>query len=188
MTRNLSEHILKTASELFYQHGIQATGIDAIVKASGVAKMSLYKYYPSKNDLILAYLQHSAESFNAMIINGLNDVDNDKQKLLKVFDLFAAFLRSPDFRGCPFINASAEFSQQAGPIQQAATAFYENFADFLEGLAANAGLSNSKKLASQLSILIAGAVVREQMQANSGAMQQALEAAEILINTYEQAI
>ena len=65
MTRNLQEHILKTASELFYSQGINATGIDAIVKASGVAKMSLYKYFPSKDALVLAHLQKSGENMRA---------------------------------------------------------------------------------------------------------------------------
>ncbi len=182
MTRNLREHILQTASELFYSQGIKATGIDTIVKASGVAKMSLYKYFPSKDDLVLAHLQRSKEAMQAAMLSWLADKDGDpRQKLLAVFDFFAEIMANPGFRGCPFINAAAEFADQASPVQQATAEFYAAFRQLLADLAKQTGISNADELASQLSMLIAGAIVREQMQKQSGAMRTATAAAEILI-------
>jgi len=72
MTRNLKEHILQTASGLFYSQGIKATGVDTIVKAAGTTKMSLYKYFPSKDDLILAHLQKSGAEMRVLIMNAID--------------------------------------------------------------------------------------------------------------------
>jgi AcrR family transcriptional regulator len=185
MARNIREHILQTASELFYSHGIKSTGIDTIIKASGVAKMSLYKYFPSKDDLVLAHLQKSKENMAAYIANGLNACNGSpKQKLLAIFAIFAELLANPGFRGCPFINASAEFAEASHPIQQAAAEFSESFRCLLADLTVKAGITAADALAGQLSLLITGAMVKEQMQKNSGAMDSAAAAAEVLIEYY----
>ncbi|MGD0958403.1 MAG: TetR/AcrR family transcriptional regulator [Methylomonas sp.] len=182
MPRNLRDHILKTASELFYSHGIKATGIDAIVKACGIAKMSLYKYFPAKEDLILAHLQNSAEEMRARISIVLDSGElTPQQKLLGVFDVFSQLLVSPGFRGCPFINASAEFADANHPVLQASAEFYASFSSVLINLAAQAGCKNAEELGHQLAMLIAGATVMEQMRKNSGAMRSAYAAAQILI-------
>jgi AcrR family transcriptional regulator len=184
MARNLREHILQTASELFYRQGIKATGVDTIVKATGIAKMSLYKYFPSKDDLVLAHLQRSREIMRAHILSGIETRTSDpKQKLLAVFEVFEELLENPSFRGCPFINASAEFAEEASPIQQAAAEFSESFRKMLAGLAQEAGIAetNAEELSKQLSMLIAGAMVREQMQRHSKAMRTAHAAAVVLI-------
>jgi len=182
MTRNLREHILNTASELFYSQGIKTTGIDAIVKASGVAKMSLYKYFPSKDDLVLAHLQKKSAAMQDFFSNGLAaKVCEPKQKLLAVFELFEQLLSDPGFRGCPFINAAAEFAETANPVQLAAAEFYKEFNAVLTELARQAGAVNPEQLAAQLSLLISGAIVREQIQRHSGAIRTAYLAAEMLI-------
>jgi AcrR family transcriptional regulator len=174
---------LQTASELFYQQGIKATGIDTIVKASGIAKMSLYKYFPSKDALVLAHLKSSAESLWKKILTGIDDKDyTPQQKLLAVFTFFDAFVTSPDFRGCPFINASIEYADAASPIHQTAAEFYQELSNQLTDWAGQAGCSEPEELATQLSILLAGAITREQIHNGSGAMRNAYKAAKILLN------
>lgn len=185
MTRNLQQHILDTASELFYSQGIKATGVDTIVKAAGTTKMSLYKYFPSKDDLVLAHLQKSREAIRERIVSNIDSrATAPKDKLLAVFDVFDELQANPAFRGCPFINASAEFAEEGGPVQQAAAEFSENFMRLLADLARQAGAAQAEELAQQLSILIAGAMVREQMRRHSGAMRSARKAAEILIDSF----
>ena len=116
------------------------------------------------------------------MLSWLADKDSDpRQKLLAVFDFFEEIMANPNFRGCPFINAAAEFAEQANPIQRVTAEFYTSFRGFLADLATQAGIANAEELASQLSMLIAGAIVREQMQKHSGAMRTATAAAEILI-------
>lgn len=183
MTRNLQDHILQIASELFYTQGIKTTGVDAIVKAAGTTKMSLYKYFPSKDDLVVAHLQRSRENMRLLLQSAVEaKTGQPKQQLLAVFEVFEALQANPSFRGCPFINASAEFAAESSPVQQAAAEFSESFRQMLAQLASAAGISNAEELSKQLSMLIGGAMVREQMQRQSGAMQTARAAAEILID------
>lgn len=184
MARNLQEHILQTASQLFYSQGIKATGVDAIVKAAGTTKMSLYKYFPSKDDLVRAHLCRSRDVLLDQIRNGIQRrADNPKQQLLAIFEVFEDLLDTPDFRGCPFINAAAEFAAENNPVQQLAAEFYAQFHSLLADLAKQAGILSPGKLASQLVILIAGTIVNAQIQGHAEAMHHAHTAAQILINS-----
>jgi AcrR family transcriptional regulator len=145
--------------------------------------MSLYKYFPSKDDLVLAHLHKSAENMQNMLLTGLAARPcPPRQKLMLVFEIFAELIASPDFRGCPFINAAAECADANSPIQQTSAAFYDSFCGLLAELAEQAGSQDPAELARQLDLLIAGAIVREQMQSDSGAMRSAYKAAEILID------
>lgn len=185
MTRNLQEHILQTASQLFYSQGIKTTGVDAIVKAAGTTKMSLYKYFPSKDDLVLAHLRKSRAAMLKHIQNGIeNSAGDPRQKLLAVFDVFQSLLNTPEFRGCPFINAAAEFAAENNPVQQAAAEFYTDFRKLLADLATQAGIADAELLAAQLTTLISGAIVGEQIQRRADTMRNANAAAKILIDYY----
>lgn len=183
MSRNLQEHILQAASALFYRQGIKSTGVDAIVKAAGTTKMSLYKYFPSKDDLVLAHLCKSRAAMLARIQSGINGAgQTPKQQLQAVFDVFAAMPGNPEFRGCPFINAAAEFAEENNPVQRAAADFYVEFSKLLEELAKQAGSHDAEQLAAQLILLISGAIVGEQIHRNAQAMANARAAATILID------
>ncbi|MGR9086753.1 MAG: TetR/AcrR family transcriptional regulator [Gammaproteobacteria bacterium] len=187
MSIGLKERILQTASELFYSQGIKATGVDAIVKAAGTTKMSLYKYFPSKDDLVLAHLQKSGTEMQARIIRGVDHrTSKPKEKLLAVFDVFAELLCIEGFRGCPFINASAEYAGDAHAVLKASADFYDGFRRSLTDIAAEAMAIKPEELASQLTLLIAGAIVTEQMKKDSGAMTTARQAAKILIEQCRQ--
>lgn len=188
MSRNLQQHILQTASELFYSQGIKATGVDAVVKAAGTTKMSLYKYFPSKDDLVIAHLRLSQENLRRRLMESVVETDLPaRQKLLAVFDVFAQFQSDPAFRGCPFINASAEFADDNSPVQQTAAELSESLRQLLAQLAAEAGIADADTLSKQLAMLLAGAMVRERMQRNSGAMAVAKAAAAALIGLAEAA-
>jgi len=182
MARNLQDHILQTASALFYIQGIKATGVDAIVKAAGTTKMSLYKYFPSKDDLVLAHLSKSREAMLNRILIGMEQrASEPKQKLLAVFAVFDELSSSPEFRGCPFINAAAEFAEAANPVQRAAAEFSDTFQQVLTDLARQAGARDPEALSQQLAMLISGAMVSEQRRRESGAMRTAAAAAKVLI-------
>jgi AcrR family transcriptional regulator len=189
MPGNLKERILQAASELFYSQGIKTTGVDAIVKAAGTTKMSLYKYFPSKDDLVLAHLQKSGAEMRARILTGIDNRANDpKGKLLAVFDVFDELLSIAEFRGCPFINASAEFALEDNPVQQASAEFYNGFRNALTEITRQAMAKNPEELSGQLVLLIAGAIVSEQMKRDSGALAAARRAAEILIAGFEKGL
>jgi AcrR family transcriptional regulator len=183
MSSNLKERILQSASDLFYRQGIRATGVDAIVKAAGTTKMSLYHYFPSKNDLVLAHLQKTAETMRERILAGIAArASEPKARLLAVFDVFGELLASETFRGCPFINAATESAAEDEPFRLASADFYLQFRRRLSELAAEAAARQPELLSRQLILLISGAIVAEQMQRDSGAIQAARAAAEILID------
>ncbi|MDP1666676.1 MAG: TetR/AcrR family transcriptional regulator [Methylobacter sp.] len=182
MSLNLQEKILQAASELFYSQGIRATGVDAIVKAASTTKMSLYKYFSSKDDLVIAFLRKRDEDFRVWFVDQVNGkADTPKAKLLAIFDVIGEWMAVPEFRGCAFINAAAEFPLEGNPVHQVSAEFYDHFRNYIADLAEQYGSKSPKNLALQLSLLIEGAIVSEQMKRHSGSAEQAKQAALVLI-------
>lgn len=182
MSVNLQEKILQAASELFYSQGVRATGVDAIVKAANTTKMSLYKYFPSKDDLVVAFLRKRDEDFRSWFVGQVDGkADNPKDKLLAIFDVIGEWMDIPEFRGCAFINAAAEFPLEGNPVHQVSAEFYDKFRSYIADLARQCGSKFPESLALQLSLLIEGAIVSEQMRRHSGAAEQARQAAIMLI-------
>jgi AcrR family transcriptional regulator len=183
MSLNLQERILQAAAELFYSQGIRATGVDAIVKAANTTKMSLYKYFSSKDDLILAFLRKRDEDFRVWFVAQVNNkADTPETRLLAIFDVIDEWMAIPEFRGCAFINAAAEFPLEGNPVHQVSAEFYDKFRRYMTDLAKEFGSKSPEVLALQLSLLIEGAIVSEQMKRHSGSAIRAKQAAVILIN------
>jgi AcrR family transcriptional regulator len=109
--------LLDTATRLFYAHGVHAVGIDRIIADADVAKASFYKHFPSKEDLVLAYVREQDELGRAAVAS-LPD-QPPRQMLLTLFDRIDEAARQPGYRGCPFLNAAAEYPDPASPVRQA---------------------------------------------------------------------
>ena len=182
-TANARERILLAANAHFSNQGIRATGVDNIVKSANTTKMSLYKYFPSKEALIVAYLQNRDAEFWTWFVKQVDGkAQSPKDKLLAIFDVHAEWLVSPDFQGCTFISASAEFPDQSHAVHQASAAFYSKFRNYTTDLAGQAGARFPERLAGQLCALFQGAIVSEQLQRHSGAADDAKSAAALLID------
>lgn len=105
------DRLLQTAGRLFYAEGIHAVGINRVLAVSGVAKRTLYRHFATKEDMVAAYLQDSSARFRERLAERLADPDlAADDRVLIPFDLLAEAARSDDWRGCPFINAGAEYS------------------------------------------------------------------------------
>jgi len=105
------QQILETASELFYQKGIQHVGINEVIAESGVAKRTLYRWFPSKDKLIEEVMKHRAQRWIQWFEKAVIDHGNTpKERLLATFDVLREWYASPGFRGCPFINAVLELA------------------------------------------------------------------------------
>lgn len=179
------DRILHAASALFYSQGIKATGVDAIATQAGSNKMTLYKHFSSKEELVVAFLRKRDEDFRSWFVAQIDDrAQHPKDKLLAIFDVIGEWLEIPEFRGCAFINAAAEFPVESNPIHQVSAEFYDNFRSYISGLATQCGIATAECLALQLSLLVEGAIVSEQMKRNSGAALQAKQAARVLIDSY----
>jgi len=109
--------ILNTATNLFYAEGVHAVGIDRIIAEAGVAKATFYKYFPAKDELVRAYIQEQSRQGRAMIDEIIERSARDS--ILAIFDLVADAATQPGYRGCPFLNAAAEYPDPSHPVRQA---------------------------------------------------------------------
>ncbi len=176
----LREKILHVASDLFQTRGINSTGVDTIVAVAGTTKMTLYKYFHSKENLILEVLQKGHQDFQAWL-NGKMSSKKPTEKLQQLFDHIEEWITAPDFRGMAFLKASAEFPNEENAVHRLSAEQSRQFKQYLAGLATDAGAKDPEALALQLSLLIEGAVQAEQMKRGSGAIKYAKKAAKILI-------
>ncbi len=180
-TKAISEarqRIVETADRLFYQQGIRAVGIDRIIAEAGVAKMSLYKHFPSKDDLILAVLKYREETFQASFQAALEQHGKKLKDPLRAF--FAAlkeWFESPGFRGCAFINACVELADPAHPATEFVRGYKRRFADSLRGLVEKAVGNKTASVAPAVYLLIEGAIVTAVIQGSPDAIDVAREAA-----------
>lgn len=186
MLNSTQEKILLTASRLFYNQGIRATGIDTIIREAGISKMSLYKYYASKNDLIVAYLLRQEKIFMKRYESKALKIESPKDKLLAVFDINNESMESDEYRGCPFFNALSEFLIDEEPVRKVALEIFNRFWLLIVNLAEQSEINQPNSLASQLTMLLYGSIASVQVNRYAGATNHAKEIAEILINKYQQ--
>src|SRR3954470_14788529 len=128
--------LMDTAWRLFYRDGYRAVGIDTVLAEAGVAKMTLYNHFASKDELIVALLEQES----ATVLENLQQAAEGggrsaSRRLLGVFDGLEKFCGRPDFRGCAFIRALSEFPDVEHPVHQAAWRHKEALTAFLRGLA-----------------------------------------------------
>lgn len=176
------EHLVETALALFSEHGYHAVGIDTVLARAGVAKMTLYNHFPSKEDLILAVLARKAEQSAAGVEKALAGAGADPEaRLLALFDWLELWFRSPDFRGCIFVKAAGEYPEKQDKPHQAAQAFKQARLDLLAGLCRALKVRRPDALARQLAVLMEGAMVLAFIQSRPEAARDAKAAAATLI-------
>ena len=179
----LKSKILVVATDLFQTRGINSTGVDTIVAVAGTTKMTLYKYFHTKEALILEVLEKSHQDFYSWLNDKLNsNTKKPSEKLQRLFDFIEEWVTSPNFRGMGFIKASAEFPNEESPVHQLSSEQSRQFKQYIGNLALEANIQDADGLALQLSLLFEGAVQAEQMKRGSGAIKYAKKAAKILID------
>src|SRR5262245_20030510 len=177
-TSEARQRILETADRLFYQEGVRTVGIDRIIAEAGVAKMSLYKHFPSKDDLILAVLQYREEGVLNFFRSAMERHGKKAKTPLRAF--FAAlkdFFESPGFRGCPFQNAAIELADPAHPGTKFVRGHKQRFQEFLAGLVEEALGKRAAKVAPAVGLLVEGAIVTAVIQGAPDAADVARDAA-----------
>lgn len=159
----LREHILNIASELFYRSGIRATGVDTIIAQSGVAKTTLYRYFPSKDDLVVAYLERRNQRFWELLEAEIAEYWQPQEQLLAVFKWLDELMAKPDCLGCPFLMTTSEFGELDYPGHQVAIRHKEAVRSRIKQLSEQAGIKNSQELAIGLLLLIDGAFAQRRL-------------------------
>lgn len=178
------DHLVETALGLFYKNGFHATGIDTILAEAGVAKMTLYKYFKGKDELILAALELRDRRWMEWFGEELKERGKTpQQRLLAIFDVLGDWFARDEFRGCMFINAASEYCGLDRRIGDLAARHKRLVRDEIRGLAMEAGVKHSAALADQLALLVEGAIVMALMQGSPDWASTARDAARTLIRS-----
>lgn len=174
--------MLAAACRLFYREGLRAVGVDRIVAESGVAKMSLYNHFGSKDELIVAYVADAREGWERWLEREVEAPGGEpRERLLLVFDVLAAWFRQPDYRGCPLVNAALELADAGHAAHAMCAEHRRELHAYLARLADEAGLARPDELAGELQLIVEGAIVTALVQDATQAGERARAAAVTLI-------
>ncbi|WP_202919368.1 TetR/AcrR family transcriptional regulator [Saccharothrix deserti] len=180
--RPARDRILDTACELFYAHGIHAVGVDRLIAESGVAKATLYKQFPSKDDVVAAYLRRMDDRWQrGLRSTALAAGDDPREQLVGVFVALEHAAREGTL-GCAFINAAAEY--HPGSTAHAITAEHKRAVRaWVRDLTAAAGAADPDTLALQLTLLIDGTLAATRVEHADVAAGAARQAAQAMIDS-----
>ncbi|MPQ76330.1 TetR/AcrR family transcriptional regulator [Hydrogenovibrio sp. JE_KL2] len=149
--------ILLTAHDLFYQNGIRATGVDKLIKESGVTKVTFYRHYPSKNDLILAFLHYRHDKWMAWFSQALEQKNNQIERLT---DVLSEWFSDSDYRGCAFINSVGEIGSELPEVSKISLKHKEDMTNLIAASLLKSG--QPEILSEAISLAIDGAITRVQ--------------------------
>ena len=159
------ERVLKAASRLFYKEGIRAVGVDRIAAEAEVSKMTLYRHFPAKDDLVVAVLEQRDGPALGMLAAAAEHAEGSpRDRLLAPFALLEPWFTGPGYRGCPFMNASLELADPGHPATAVAARHKGAARDQFAALAADAGAADADGLADQLAVLFDGAIAQALMR------------------------
>jgi AcrR family transcriptional regulator len=170
----MQQRILDTAGRLFYGQGIRAVGVDTIAAEIGISKRTLYNYFPSKDDLIVAYLSRR-------LIEPRTSDQPLLEQILLYFDALERWFASETFRGCPFVNAIAELGNAAHPGAKLAIAYKERRRLWLRDALTQLKVADPDGLATQVAILAEGAIITALVRGDPGVARSAKAAARVLL-------
>ncbi len=181
------DRIMLTAASLFYKSGIRTIGVDAIIRESEVAKMTFYKHFKSKDQLIVEYLRVRDRQWWDWIDAALKRYkQNDLKRPLVIFDALERRLQRPFDRGCAFLNAITELADANHPAYQFALGHKREVETFVRKICQEAGYQNTNRLAAQLVLLLEGALATAQRQGVSEPAQTAKKMAGTLLSNSDR--
>jgi AcrR family transcriptional regulator len=177
------ERMLDAAFRLFYAHGPRGVGVDTIIAESGVAKATLYKHFPRKDDLILAYLDKVDQAWFGQLRAAARAAGEEpREQLVGMFDALATASRRDGYHGCAFINTAAE-SDPGGDVHARTVEHKHVVRAWITDLARRAGAGDPDLLARQLTMLIDGGLAAGVLDADPGTPAAARAAARALVDT-----
>lgn len=177
------ERLLAVADDLFYSEGVHVVGIDRILKDASAAKASLYHHFGGKDGLVRAYLEEHFELRREQVGQVLSAYRTPRDRLLGLFAAIEIALRDPAFRGCRFVNASAE-ARPGESVEVVTEAYRSWLRKLFTDLAREAGAADPRQLGRQLALLYDGAAVAARLDKDRlGAADAALSAATALLDT-----
>jgi AcrR family transcriptional regulator len=155
------ERVARAAYDLFSRYGTRSVGVDAVIGEAGVAKMTLYRHFASKDELTLTFLQRREMLWTYGWVQAESQCrgDTPAQRLLAIFEIFGEWFARSDFEGCSFITVLLEVTSPNSPVRQASVQHLANIRSYLCGLAAQAGVADPDSFARQWHILMKGSII-----------------------------
>jgi AcrR family transcriptional regulator len=155
------ERISQAAYELFSRDGTQTVGIDAVIAHAGAAKMTLYRNFRSKDELILDFLRRREQLWTRewLQAEAKKRGCNPQARLLAIFEVFGEWFADPEFDGCAFLTTMIEIKDPESPVRQASVQHLANIREFIKALAAEAGIADTDAFARQWHILMKGSIM-----------------------------
>ncbi|AVV45905.1 TetR family transcriptional regulator [Streptomyces sp. P3] len=153
------ERLLEAAATLTYRDGV-GIGVDALCKAAGVSKRSMYQLFESKDELLAASLEERASAYAATLLPTADDNRSPRERIMHVFDQLVTQAGEPDFQGCRYLAVQIELKNQGHPASRVAHRIKENLTAFFRSEAERGGASDPDLLARQLILVFDGASAR----------------------------
>jgi AcrR family transcriptional regulator len=174
--------ILEAAAELFYEKGVHAVGVNEIAARAHASKLSMYRYFPSKTELVESMLEEHSDRIHAWLLRKTADAPVGPARVLSVFDLLIAWFAQPGYRGCTVVNTVTD-TRAAPEVSAIARRHLARYREMLETRLIEAGITSPRRLARQLLLLIEGASVVSTIEGSSDSGDDARLAAEHLLAT-----
>jgi len=181
------EKILATAEKLIYENGIHATGMDLLVKTSGVARKSIYRYFATKDDVAAAALNARDVRWMQWFKSECEKAETPQARILGIFDVLGSWFESDGFRGCAFINTAGEVGDADDPIRQIAKLHKQKLLDYTLELTRQLQVNDPVKLARQLFVLIEGTITVARVMGDFTALDSARDIAKLLLEQEQRA-
>lgn len=181
-----AEKILQAASEMFYRDGIRAVGVDSIVEESGVTKMTLYKHFGSKDQLVAEYLRERDLRWKEWLRGALDrHSGSPRERILSIFDALAEWLHgSNGYRGCAFVNALVELADEEHPAHEVIREQKIWMREYLSGIAAETEIKDPSELSERLMLVYEGANVISVMQDGPQTARRAHDSAAAILTDF----
>ncbi len=180
------QHIIETASNLFYRNGYNLTGINEIIKEAGIAKATLYNHFASKEDICLAYLNYRNETFKTDIKSFVDNAKEGKDQLFALFHFLQEFFDQKDFNGCWCLNTVAEIPQKNQKIRKEIQKQKEEFILFIKGIVEKNYNQNSDQkneaLAKQIYLLYESSISESKLHQNKWPIHAGLSLCEKILS------
>ncbi|MBA0126441.1 TetR/AcrR family transcriptional regulator [Haloechinothrix sp. YIM 98757] len=172
-----ADRILATASQLFYEHGIRATGVNKIAERAAVTKVTLYAHFGSKDGLVAAHLRARDRRWWAEFDTYLAESMTAEERLKAMFDAYRTWALAGEFRGCGFVNAATELTAPDHPGRAIIHDHKEGIRRYLEAFATEAGCLHPADVAEEWFLLLEGATVAASLRHGTEPLHRARQAA-----------
>ncbi|MHC4825034.1 MAG: TetR/AcrR family transcriptional regulator [Planctomycetota bacterium] len=186
MATSTRQRLIDTAHDLFYEEGFHTVGLDRILAEVGVTKTTFYNHFGSKDDLMLEVLNHHDRWWRDTFAQKLRDHGGDtpRGQLEAVFDVVKDLINGDDYNGCIFINVAVEFPLPHDPVHQAAAQHKQAMEAIIRELAGYAGAGDPAAFAQELSLLMEGAYVTQQVTRNAQTADIARRIADMVVDKH----